>query len=184
MSKTPDKNAADPLILVAAIAGAFGVKGEVKIKSFTDDPKACLTYGPLLGANGTPVLTVIKSRAVKKSLACTTKEISTREQAEAMKSTKLFVRRSQLPAPDEDEFYYSDLVGLSVETLDGSARGRVKAVHDFGAGDLLEIQTPGEKDWYLPFTKLAVPRVDIAGGRIVIDPPEEIEGDEDKDKSG
>ncbi len=172
----------DPLILVAAIAGAFGVKGEVKIKSFTADPKACLTYGPLLDAGGTPVLTVIKSRMVKNALAVTTKEVTTREQAEAMKSTKLFVRRSQLPETDEDEFYHSDLVGLAVERLDGTPRGRIKAVHDFGAGDLLEIQTPGEKDWYIPFTKLAVPRVDITGGRVVIDPPEEIEGDEDRDK--
>lgn len=173
----------DPLILIAAIAGAFGVKGEVKLKSFTQDPKSCLTYGPLLSEAGKPVLTIIKSRTVKNALAVTTKEITTREQAEAMKSTKLFVRRSQLPRPDEDEFYYSDLVGLSVESLDGTQRGRVKAVHDFGAGDLLEIQAPGEKDWLLPFTKLAVPRVDIAGGRIVIDPPEEIEGDEDRDKA-
>ena len=164
--------------MVAAIAGAFGVRGEVKLKSFTGDPKACLTYGPLLNAAGAPVLTVTKSRTVKKALAVTAKEVSTREQAEAMKSTKLYVPRSRLPHTDEDEFYLSDLVGLSVETLDGEPRGRIKAVHDFGAGDLLEIQTPGEKDWYLPFTKLAVPRVDIAGGRIVIDPPEEIEGDE------
>ncbi len=179
MSK-PDQSD-DPLILVAAIAGAFGVRGEVKLKSFTAEPDACLSYGPLLDAKGAAVLTIIKSRTVKNALAVTAKQVTTREQAEAMKSTKLYVPRSRLPQPEEDEFYLTDLVGLSVEMRDGSPRGRIKAVHDFGAGDLLEIQSPGEKDWLLPFTKLAVPVVDITGGKVVIDPPEEIEGDEDRD---
>ena len=172
----------ETLIVIAAIAGAFGIKGEVKIKPFTDDPKACLAYGPLRDIKGKIILTPVRSRLVKKSLAVVTDEVKTREQAEAMKSTKLYIYRSELPAPDEDEFYYSDLIGLRVETLSGEMMGKIKAVNNFGAGDLIEIQKPNHKDWLLPFTKLCVPRVDVAGGRIVIDPPEEIEGDADRDK--
>jgi len=168
----------DTLIVIAAIAGAFGVKGEVKIKPFTDDPKTCLTYGPLRDARGKIILTPIRSRSVKNMLAVVTQEVKTREQAEAMKSTKLYIYRSDLPPAGEDEFYYSDLIGLRVETLSGEAAGKIKAVNNYGAGDILEIQNPGSKDWLLPFTKAAVPRVDIEGGRVVIDPPEEVEGDE------
>lgn len=171
------------MICIAAIAGAFGVKGEVKIKPFTENPKDCLTYGPLMNEQGKTILTPVRSRAVKKFLAVVCQEVQTREQAEAMKSTKLYVPRSALPPPGEDEFYYSDLVGLKVELLDGTPRGRVKAVHDFGSGDLLEIKTKDEKDWYHPFTKDAVPRVDIKGGRIVIDviePDDDHSGAEDE----
>lgn len=167
----------DPLIVVAAIAGAFGVRGEVKIKPFTDDPKACVTYGPLRNDKGAIILTPKASRLVKNALAVTAKEVTSRETAEALKSTKLYVYRSALPAAGADEFYYSDLIGLTVEMLDGTPRGRVKAVHNFGAGDILEIQQSGEKDWMLPFTQDAVPRVDIEDGRVVIDPPDMLDGD-------
>lgn len=164
-----NENRTEHMICIAAIAGAFGVKGEVKIKPFTEDPKACLTYGPLTDEAGKVIITPTRSRSIKKGLAVTCKEVQTREQAEALKSTKLYVPRSALPKPGEDEFYYSDLIGLSVELLDGTPMGKVKTVNDFGSGDILEIKTPGEKDWFHPFTKEAVPRVDIAGGRIIIE---------------
>lgn len=156
------------LICVAAIAGAFGVKGEVKIRPFTDDPLACLTYGPLLGVDGTVILTPKTSRAVKNALAVFTEEVKTREQAEAMKSTKLYVLRSAFPETEEDDFYVSDLIGLQVKTTDGKNAGKITAVHDFGGGDMLEIKPKDKSSFYHPFTKRAVPKVDIKAGRVII----------------
>ncbi len=163
------------LVCVGAIAGAFGVRGEVKIKPFTADAMACVSYGALLDQAGHVVITPKQPRLVKKFIAVTAKEVETREQAEALKSVKLYVPRSSLPETDEDEFYYTDLIGLSVETVTGEDMGRVKAVHDFGGGDILEISTPGQKDWYHPFTKLAVPFIDVASKRLTI---EIVEADE------
>jgi len=168
-------NRTSQMICIAAVAGAFGVKGEVKIKSFTENPKDCLSFGPFMDDSGKVILTPVRSRSVKKFLAVVCEEVKTREQAEALKSTKLYAPRAALPDPEEDEFYYSDLIGLTVELLDGTPKGKIKAVHDFGGGDLLEIKTPGEKDWFHPFTKAAVPIVDIKAGRVVI---EVIEPDE------
>ncbi len=165
-----NENRTTQLVCIAAIAGAFGVRGEVKIKSFTDDPKAFLTYGPLMNDKGEVVLTISRHRKVKNAFAVTAEQVKTREQAESLKSTKLYVPRSALPEPDEDEFYYSDLIGMRVEDAAGENRGRIKAVHDFGAGDVLEIQTQGQKDWFHPFTKAATPIVDVAGRRVVIVP--------------
>jgi len=156
------------LICVAAIAGAFGVKGEVKIRPFTDDPEACLTYGPLLGADGKVMLTPKSHRAVKKALAVYTEEVKTREQAEAMKSTKLYVLRSAFPEADEDDFYVTDLIGLQVKTTDGKTAGKIVAVHDFGGGDMLEIKPKDASSFYHPFTKAAVPKVDIKAGRVIV----------------
>lgn len=162
------------LICVAACAGAFGVKGEVKIKSFTQDPKACLTYGPLKDKNGKPVLTITSSRMVKNAIAARCAEVETREQAEALKSTKLYVYRADMPEPDEDEFYHEDLVGLRAETEDGKVWGLIKAIQNFGAGDMLEIaggtDEQGEKikSFFHAFSKIAVPTIDIKAGRVVI----------------
>ena len=170
-----NENRTTQLVCIAAVAGAFGVKGEVKLKPFTDDPMACVSYGPLLNEHGETVLSVKSSRKVKAMLAVRASEVTTREQAEALKSTKLYVPRDALPQPEEEEFYYTDLIGLSVVTTEGEDCGRIKAVHDFGGGDVIEIQQIGTKDWYHPFTKMAVPEIDIAGGRVVI---EIIEADE------
>jgi len=159
----------EQMICIAAIAGAFGVKGEVKIKSFTENPKDCLAYAPFMDESGKVILTPIRSRKVKRFFAVTCEEVKTREEAEALKSTKLYTSRANLPVPDEDEFYYSDLVGMTVELGDGTPKGKIKAVHNFGGGDLIEIKTPGKKDWYHPFTKAAVPVVDVKGGKVVIE---------------
>lgn len=170
-----NENGISQLVCIGAIAGAFGVRGEVKIKPFTADPMACVSYGALLDQAGNVVLTPKQPRLVKKFIAVTAKEVATREQAEALKSVKLYVPRLSLPETDEDEFYYTDLIGLSVETLNGEDMGRVKAVHDFGGGDILEITTAGQKDWYHPFTKLAVPFIDMDSRKLII---EIVEADE------
>ena len=164
------KNDTSDMICVAAIAGAVGVKGEVKLKSFTDVPEDCLTYGPLMDAAGLVILTPIKWHKSGKFLAVRAPEVSSREQAISLKSTKLYVSAANLPEPDEDEFYYRDLVGLRVETEDGAPAGKVTAVHEYGAGDMVEIKPVDGKSYYHPFTKLAVPRVDVKAGFIVIVP--------------
>ena len=156
------------LICVAAIAGAFGVKGEVKLKSFTDLPESCVSYGPLLSGSGQVILTPASHRLVKGAVAVTCPEVKTREQAEALKSTKLYVPRENFPPPEEDEFYAADLIGLDVKSTDGKRIGKIIAVEDFGAGDLLEIKPKEGKSFYHPFTLAATPKVDIKAGRVVI----------------
>ena len=158
------------MICVAAIAGAVGVKGEVKLKSFTDVPEDCLTYGPLMDVAGTVILTPSKWHKSGKFLAVRASEVTSREQAISLKSTKLYVNAANLPEPDEDEFYYRDLVGLRAETEDGEVAGKITAVHDYGAGDMLEIKPKDGKSYYHPFTKAATPRVDIKAGLVVIVP--------------
>jgi len=159
------------MICVAAIAGAFGVKGDVKLKSFTEIPQDCLSYGPLMTAQGDVILTVQSWHFAGKMIAIRAAEITTREQAEALKSTKLYVPAENLPPPDEDEFYYRDLIGLQVKTQAGQNAGKVIAVHEFGAGDMIEIKPKdGGASYYHPFTKDAVPKVDIKAGRIIIIP--------------
>lgn len=165
MSALMDKN---DLICVAAIAGAFGIKGEVKLKSFTDVPESCVSYGPLLSESGKTVLTPSSHRRVKGAVAIICPEVKTREQAESLKSTKLYVPRENFPAPEEDEFYASDLVGLEVKSTDGKRIGKIIGVQDFGAGDLLEIKPKDGASFYHPFTLTATPKVDIKAGRVVI----------------
>ncbi len=170
MKKTQNPN----LICVAAIAGAFGVKGEVKLKSFTQNLMDCVHYGPLLSETGRIILTVQASRPVKDAVAVRANEVQTREGAEALKSTKLYVPREALPETQEDDFYYVDLIGLDIKSMSGQRMGTVIAVHEFGAGDMLEIKPPKSADkqasYFHPFTKAAVPKVDIAAGRLIIVP--------------
>lgn len=168
----------DHLILVGRVAGAFGVRGEVRITSYTAEPMALVEYKTLLKETGQPALTLTAGRPVKGGVVVRTAEVETREQAEALRGLKLFVPRDALPEPDEDEFYVTDLIGLAVETPEGEALGRVKAVQDFGAGDLLEIQPPEGASWYLPFTREAVPDVRIGEGKVIAVPPIEVEDEE------
>jgi len=159
------------MICVAAIAGAFGVRGEVKLKPFTEIPEDCLAYGPLMSERGAVILTVESWHFAGKMVAVRAANITTREQAEALKSTKLYVPAANLPPPEEDEFYYRDLVGLSVKTQAGQNAGKIIAVHEFGAGDMIEIKPKdGGASYYHPFTKAAVPKVDIKAQRVIIIP--------------
>jgi 16S rRNA processing protein RimM len=165
----------EPLILVGRVAGAFGVRGEVRITSFTAEPMALVDYKTLLREDGSPGLTLTTGRPVKGGVIVRVPEIETREQAEAARGLKLFVPRAALPAPDEDEFYVTDLIGLSVETAQGEVLGSVRAIQDFGAGDLLEIQPLEGPSWYLPFTREAAPEVRIAEGKVIAAPPAVVE---------
>lgn len=165
------------LILVAVVGGAFGVRGEMRITTYTADPMALVRYRELLREDGTPALTVLSARPAKAGVVAKVKEVASPEAADALRGLTLYVPRERLPAPDdEDEFYLADLIGLSVETVTGEPLGAVKAVQDFGAGDLLEIQPPaGGPTWWLPFTREAVPEVRLAEGKIIADPPAQVE---------
>lgn len=165
------------LVLVGRVAGAFGVKGEVRISAYTETPLALLQYRLLRREDGSPGLTLERGRAAKNDFIGTASEIATKEQADALRGLRLFVAREDMPEPDEDEFYLSDLIGLAAVTPEGKTLGRIKAVHDFGAGDILEIAPPRGATWYLTFTRQTVPEVDIAGGRIVALRPAEVSDD-------
>lgn len=169
------------LTCVAAVLGGHGVHGAVKVKSFTAVPADFSTYGPLLDAAGAVMFTPKNPRSVGKYFTFRSPEVTTREAAEALKGTQLYVPRDALPVPeDEDEFYYTDLIGLDIKSTSGQRMGTVKAVHEFGAGDMLEVQPPksAEKQasWYHPFTKTAVPKVDVKAGRLIIHIEEAVNG--------
>jgi 16S rRNA processing protein RimM len=166
----------DDLILVGRVAGAFGVKGEVRITTFTAEPLGLVAYKTLLREDGSPALTVSSGRVAKGGVVVRTQEIETREQAEAARGLKLYIPRAVLPKPDdEDEFYIADLIGMDVVSLEGDLLGRVRSVRDFGAGDLLEVAPAAGESWWLPFTKDAVPEVQMDAGRIVAVRPDEVE---------
>ena len=161
-------------VTIAAIAGAFGVRGEVRLKSFTSDPAAVGGYGPLTGPDGT-AYEVSGLRPIKGGFSARLSGVATKEQADALKGARLTVPRAALPDPEEDEFYQADLIGLTVLDPGGAELGRVKAVLTHGPQDLLEIHRPpgaGGGTALIPFTKEIVPTVDVAAGRIVADPPE------------
>jgi 16S rRNA processing protein RimM len=165
------------LIMVGRVGGAFGVRGELRITSFTADPLALVDYRDLLREDGSVALTLTGGRVSKgDGVVVRAREVETREQAEALRGLRLYIPRDILPdTEDEDEFYVADLVGLSVQTAEGEALGQVKSVHDFGAGDLLEIQPPQGPSWWLPFTREAVPEVRMADRLIIAVKPEETE---------
>lgn len=160
-------------IAVGAVIGAFGVKGELRIKSFCAEPEAIASYSPLTDKNGMEKYNLRITGPVKGGFAARIKGIRFRDQAEALKGLTLYAARDQLPNLPDDEYYYSDLIGLAVIDTGGVRLGRVAAVYDHGAGDILEITTKS-KPALLPFTKEAVPTVDLTAGKIVVDPPEGI----------
>jgi 16S rRNA processing protein RimM len=165
----------DKLLLVAQVGGAHGVRGEVKITTFTADPMALAGYETLLSQDGSAALTILSARPAKSGLVARIKGVEDRNGAEALRGQKLFITRDALPPPDEDEFYLADLIGLAVETAAGEVLGKVRAVQDFGAGDLLEIQPPQGPSWWLPFTREAVPHVSLADGKLIAAPPAELD---------
>lgn len=160
-------------VCVAAVAGAHGVRGLVRLKPFTEVPEDCTAYGPLSNADGSHAYMVELQGRHKALLLARIEGVEDRDQAEALRGTRLYVERAALPEPEqENEFYHADLIGLAAELRDGTAIGRVRAVYDFGAGDTLELEgTAGGKPLLVPFTQAVVPEVDLAGGRLVVDPP-------------
>ena len=170
----------EALTCVAIIIGAHGVHGAVKVKSFTQNSADFSTYGPLLDAEGKVILTPKNPRPVGKNYAMRSPEITSREQAMGMKGQQLYVPRKAFPEPEDEEFYYSDLQGLDVKSTDGKRLGVVSGIHDFGAGIMLEIQpsksAENQNSFFHPFTKVAVPIVDLKAGRIVVHIEETIMG--------
>jgi len=165
--------------LLGAITGAHGVRGEVRLTSFAENPRDIAAYGPLESEDGSERFEITALRQVGKSLVATLKGVSDRTAAEALRGTGLHVPHSVLPEAEEESWYHGDLIGLAVSTTDAGPVGRIVAVHNFGAGDLLEIAPDEGGDTELvPFTRDAVPLVDIAGGRVVINWPPAIVGDD------
>ena len=158
-------------ICVGAIAGAFGVRGEVRLKSFCTRAEDIATYGPLATEDGKRSFAVKLTRPVNGGLGARLTGVDTKEQADALKGTTLWADRAALPSLPDDEFYHADLIGLEVVDTGGVSLGRVRAVHDHGAGDILEVLGPSGV-LLVPFTRAAVPTVDLTAGRIVADPPE------------
>ncbi len=160
------------LIAVAQIMGAFGVKGEARVRSFTEDPKAAFSYGPLVDASGRVVLTPVKTRPLNEGFGVTTAEKKQREEWEAMRGTLLHAPREALPEPEEDEgeVFVADLIGASIVHADGRVLGVAKAVHDFGAGDLVEVQPPTGQSYFLPFTEDVFTDLDMANRVLRVDP--------------
>ena len=165
----------DNLILVARVAGAFGVRGEVRLTAYTAEPMSLVEYRDLKRESGAPGLTLTGGRPAKGGIVARAQEIETREQAEALRGLRLYVPRDALPPPDEDEYYLVDLIGMTVATAQGETLGVVRTVQDFGAGDLLEIQPQAGASWWLPFTREAVPEVRVAERRLIVAPPAETE---------
>ena len=161
------------LICVGAIAGAFGVRGEVRLKSFCAQPEDIETYSPLTTEDGSQSFTVSINRPINTGFAAILSGVKTKEDADALRGTRLFAPRDRLPSLPDDEFYHADLIGLTVVDTGGETLGKVIMVLNHGAGDLLEIKPEnGGETVLLPFTLANVPTVDLGVGRIVADPPE------------
>lgn len=160
-------------ICVARIGAAHGVRGEVRLFAFTAAPAAIADYGPFETAGGR-VVEIVALRPAKDCFVARLKGVDDRNAAEALRNAELYVPRERLPAPAaDDEFYHADLIGLSVVDRDGAALGTVVAVHNFGAGDILEVKLDARRSTVmLPFDATVVPHVDVAGGRVTVELPE------------
>ncbi|MBX3511278.1 MAG: 16S rRNA processing protein RimM, partial [Hyphomonadaceae bacterium] len=165
-------SSAKGMVLVGAIAGAFGVKGEVRLRAFTEKQDGVISYGPLYSEDGKVLLKPKSWRALKDGVAVVAPEVKTKEQADKMRGQRLYVPRANLPSTGEDEFYIVDLLGCRAETVDGKVLGEICAVWNFGAGDIIEYRPPnGGPNVRITFTKESAPLVDLAGKRVVLDPP-------------
>ena len=165
-------------ICVARIGSAHGVHGAVKLWTFTEDPLAVKHYGPLTTKDGARSFEVATAREAKGHLVATLKGIATREDAERLNGIELYIAREKLPATDDDEYYHADLIGLVAVNAADEPIGRVLAIHNFGAGDIIEIAPPLGATMLLPFTNAVVPTIDFANGRVVIELPQEIGGED------
>lgn len=173
---TDDGDERGDLVQLGRIAGAQGLRGEVKINSFTAAPEDIATYGPLTDRAGRP-FTIERVRHLKGgAVVALLAGVKDRGAAEALHGTELYVARAQLPEADEDEWYYDDLIGLTAVSPGGDTIGEVLSVQNFGAGDLLELRLLEKRQSrFVPFTKAVAPLVDVKNRRIVVDLPEEVD---------
>ncbi|MGZ5925378.1 MAG: ribosome maturation factor RimM [Rhizomicrobium sp.] len=162
-------------VLLAAVMGAQGLQGAVKVKLFTEAPEALSSYGPLHDARGRKFEITAFRPGKPGEAVISFAGITDRNAAEALKGTELFVARAALPATAEEEFYHADLIGLEAQDSEGRALGKVATIHNYGAGDVVEITRPDGDSVLLAFTRETVPTIDIAGGRIVVAVPEDDE---------
>ena len=180
----PDKKSG--LLLMGRFGAPHGVRGEIRLQSFTGDPLAIADYGALSDKSGARTFTLTAVRPQGKDmLVARVAGVTDRTAAEALTGLELFLSREKLPPAEEDEFYVVDLVGLRAETEAGLEIGRVVALRNFGAGDILEIAPASGGDTLMyPFTKAVAPIIDLAGGRIVVEPPMETEGENKNENPG
>ena len=170
----PATSTASERVCVGVVTGAHGVRGALRIKSFTADPAHVAAYGEVTVGEGEDSAALRITGEAKGAVVAEMEGVSDRDAAQALKGKKLYVPRSALPQPQGDEYYRDDLVGLEVRSLEGEVLGTIKAVHNYGAGDILDIHSPEGKDggeMMLPFTRDAVPEVNMEAGYVVADPP-------------
>ncbi|MBI1273049.1 MAG: 16S rRNA processing protein RimM [Alphaproteobacteria bacterium] len=164
--------ATDRKICIAQITGAHGVRGQVRVRAFTEKPRSVAAYGPLCDAEGVRTFTLaVKGSAPGGQIIATLSGVDNRNAAEALKGVRLFASRARLPKPGKREYYHADLIGMAAVTAGGRKIGKVSALHDFGAGPVLEIERAGSASIMLPFTDAVVPEVDVAAARMVVDVP-------------
>lgn len=170
-------------VCIGAISGVRGLKGEVRIKSFTANPDDIAAYGPVSTEDGSQSFGINVTAHAKGQIIARLDGVKDRDAAEALKGTRLYVPRDVLPEPEEGDYYQEDLIGLKAETKDGDDLGTIKAVHNFGAGDILEIAgNKAKDDLMVPFTTQAVPVVDLEKGRVVVKPLPSVEAGGENDK--
>ena len=175
MGQAPLDQGADRL-LVGEIGAAQGLKGEVRLRSYTQDPAEIAAYGPLQDEAGATLIEIEHVRVTPKAVIARVKGVTTREGAEALNGTKLYLPRAALPEGEEGAWYVADLIGLLAVDASGAPLGTVVGVHNFGASDIIEVApADGGETLLVPFTEAAVPEVDIENGRLVLIPPEELE---------
>lgn len=167
----PDKS----LLLVGVFGAAHGVRGEIRLKSYTADPLTIGQYGPLKSKSG-ETFKLLSLRPVKDDICVARVEgIADRNAAERLTNIELFILKAQLPPPDEDEFYFADLIGLKAEDSSGALIGHIKSIENYGAGDILVLQPTQGEAMMLPFTRAVVPKVEISAGRVIVELPDEVE---------
>lgn len=165
---------ADRKVCIGVIAGAHGVRGQVRVKSFTAEPQDVTAYGPVTDASGARQFDLRITGAARGMMLAKIDGVGDRDAADMLRGTELYVDRDRLPEPEEDEFYYADLIGLDAVSTEGAALGSVRAMHNFGAGDMIELDDGSGKTELLPFTEAVVVAVDLEAGAVTIDLPYEI----------